>query len=203
MGQDALRFHSDLHGQLDERFIVVYPDGPLPLEINEDGGTRREGHAWYIYTGDQERFLASAIRSEAYLHDLIHQVMAMRSVDPRRVYLAGYSQGGYLAGIMALRRPDLFAGVATINSRVKNEIPPDRKSGDAKLPLLVLHGEKDRFIPVEVAEESANRLRDRDFPVTFKRYSSGHRFTEEQIKDLATWLDTIDRATDLDLSQTT
>jgi poly(hydroxyalkanoate) depolymerase family esterase len=106
----------------------------------------------------------------------IGAVMQKVAVDRRRVYVAGLSSGGTLAATLALRAPNVFAGVAvhsgtpcgsasntTSAAKVMAEGPsggtdaiaaqarrdaPER----ARLPALVIHGAADKTVaPVNAA----------------------------------------------------
>lgn len=45
------------------------------------------------------------------IETLIAQVVARGEVDPERIYLVGYSNGAYLAGLFSFARPDVVAGI--------------------------------------------------------------------------------------------
>ncbi|MCA9322448.1 MAG: dienelactone hydrolase family protein [Planctomycetes bacterium] len=188
MGQDAERLQADLEPIAGCAREFLLPDGPLPFEAPGPDASRRRGHAWYIYTGDQEAFLASAGLTIGWLLDLL---TAVRAAEPDLaglpVVLLGYSQGGYLAGILAMQHPELFGGLCAINSRLKDELA-GAISSDAFPPTLVLHGERDRFIPVERARASAQALADQGLPVTFQAFPSGHSLRPEQIATWDQWL---------------
>lgn len=81
-----------------EGFIVLYPEQP------------RRAHpqcCWHWY--DPEHVGA---READGISRLVEQTIAQTGADPSRVYLAGLSAGAGLAGLMALRHPELFAALA-------------------------------------------------------------------------------------------
>ena len=189
MGEDGAGFAELLRGLESDERILLFPDAPLPRETKTDDG-RREGFAWYIYTGDQAAFLASVERTETYILSLIDRIIDTQPVDPERVALLGYSQGGYFAGIMALRHPGRFRGLASACCRLKHEILPE---GDAdtpppSLPILAVHGARDRHIPIDAARDSAESLRALGLDVDFRVFPSGHGFSSRQIAEVGVWL---------------
>ena len=202
MGQSADVFHPVV-APLAERRILLVPDAPLPFETTTRDGDRVEGHGWYIYTGDQDAFIESAARAQKYVERLMRDVVRDHAVDVTDVTLLGYSQGGYLAGMMALQAPTKWRNVVTIASRIKSELwmtktaknpvvdaPGRPRRRTRRLPrILAVHGKKDRFIPIDRARECAADLEACGFDVTFREYPSGHRPTEEQIHDVGGWLD--------------
>ena len=71
----------------------------------------------------------------SFVSDVVRDVLDTRAdVDPRQVYLIGYSNGGRMAYRMACRRPGLFAGVAAVEA-----VPMDPcRSVARSVPLLVV-----------------------------------------------------------------
>ncbi|MEZ6195947.1 MAG: alpha/beta fold hydrolase [Planctomycetota bacterium] len=185
MGHDGARLLDQLDGALDDRVLLV-PDAPLPYETRDAEGRRGEGRAWYVYTGDQAAFLDSAARAEDYLFGLVDAVAARAPIDASRLALLGYSQGGYLAGIIALRHPERFGAVVVVNARIKHEIATETPGPTPE--FLVLHGERDRFIPVETARESARLLAERGLSCRFETNPGGHSLRPEQAARAAAWL---------------
>lgn len=186
MGQSAELLDKVLAPLPRDRFALLIPDGPLPYEIREADGIR-EGRAWYIYTGDQDAFLESADATTAWLLGLVGRIAAAHPVDADRLALFGYSQGGYLAGMAAIRNSDRVAALVSACSRIKSELL-DRVEVGRRFPVLVVHGERDRSLAVDRSRASAQTLREHGFDVDFREYPSGHRLTEEQIADIADFL---------------
>ncbi|MDM0050320.1 PHB depolymerase family esterase [Variovorax sp. J22R115] len=95
----------------------------------------------------------------ALLAALTHSVMAVQSVDPARVYVAGLSAGGAMADILGRTHPDLFAAVG-VHSGLPTGAASDlmsalsaMKSGHAKgetagrmPPTIVFHGDADSTV---------------------------------------------------------
>lgn len=186
MGQSAEMFDRILASLPRDRFALLIPDGPLPYEIREADGIR-EGRAWYVYTGDQEAFLESAETTTRWLFDLIDRVTNEHPVRGDSVALLGYSQGGYLAGIIGLRHGGRIAALVSACSRIKAELL-DRFELDERFPVLVVHGERDRSLAIDRTVASAEALRERGFDVEVCTHPSGHRLTEEEIADMASFL---------------
>jgi predicted esterase len=96
-------------------------------------------------------------------------------LDPRRAAILGYSQGAYLAGFVGFRNPDLFpGGVLLASGRLKDEVPGHESLAARGLPVLIAHGEKDRFVPGEFAERGRAALDRAGYrAVTFARTPGG------------------------------
>ena len=70
MGMTAEEFAEFLRPLRDLPVLLFVPEGVYPFEIHT--GTRKEiGHAWYLYTGDDEDFVSSMRRSGRHLRALV------------------------------------------------------------------------------------------------------------------------------------
>ena len=106
-----------------------------------------------------------------HLDEFIRAAMLGLSVDPERVYLTGISMGGFGAWDLAVRSPELFAGVAVVCG-----------GGDARhaarlatVPIWLVHSAGDRSVPVDRTDRLFDALRRHDADVTYTRYKRlGH-----------------------------
>jgi polyhydroxybutyrate depolymerase len=74
---------------------------------------------------------------------LLRRLTASGCVDPRKVVLAGHSQGGGMSGELACRRSDRLAGVAMISGEhFRLPCLPPRP-----VPVLSLHAVDDEVLP--------------------------------------------------------
>ena len=124
-------------------FIAVFPEGLAGPEGQESGGLQT-WNAWMCcgYARDQR------IDDVGYLAALINRLKADHPVDPRRIHLAGFSNGAMLASRFALERPGIIASLAS----VAGYLPCDAQTPQEPLPVLVIHGNRDqvaRFGPTE------------------------------------------------------
>lgn len=83
---------------------------------------------------DDIRFIAAVI------DDLTRRL----PVDPHRVYVAGFSNGGMLAHRLALAMPERFAAVAVVAGALFGGETPPR----LPVPILLIHGLADDVVPV-------------------------------------------------------
>jgi len=118
-----------------ERFIAVFPEG-LAAPQGQDNAGIQTWNAWSCcgYARDQKA------DDVGYLAALIHRLKADFPVDPRRVFLAGFSNGAMLASRFALERPGVVAAIAS----VAGYLPCDAPAPQEPLPVLVIHGSQDR-----------------------------------------------------------
>ena len=77
------------------RFILVYPDGTI------DSSGRRFWNAT-----DACCDFASAVADDVYLLSILKEMESNYSVDPKRIYFVGHSNGGFMSYRMACKYPD-------------------------------------------------------------------------------------------------
>ncbi|MDB5456432.1 MAG: hypothetical protein JWP92_2017 [Caulobacter sp.] len=77
---------------------------------------------------------------------LVDDLSARLPIDPRRVYVVGFSMGGSAALNALLPRPDRFAAAVAFSP-----VPPDRDMAGvlAHTPILLVHGARDDENPIE------------------------------------------------------
>jgi polyhydroxybutyrate depolymerase len=88
-----------------------------------------------------------------FINSVIDNATAACPIDPSRIYLVGYSNGGMMAYRYAEEQADRLAAVAVfagaINSTVEDEpgtwTPP---KPSRPLPMLIMHGMSDDVVPV-------------------------------------------------------
>ena len=131
MGHDAQRLEADIAPTLGTDRLLLLPDAPLPFEQRAEDGSRSQGHAWYVFTGDQEAFLDQARRTSDWLRELIAKVRQEHDAEGLPLVIFGYSQGGYLAGIHALLDPSGMSALITANSRLKERLARELEKRDS------------------------------------------------------------------------
>ena len=81
-----------------------------------------------------------------YLAWLISWVRGLPIVDPGRVGLVGFSNGGMMAQRLACEQADRIAGIATVAGGLPEPLQATCKPARA-LPVLVIHGTEDPIVP--------------------------------------------------------
>ena len=139
-----------------ERFAVLYPDQSTFANV-------RRCWNWF------ERNTAAGTGECAIILEMIREAHQHARLNRSRVYVAGMSSGGALAGLLAYHHPDLFAAIAMHSGlppmmppsaaaaisamkkgvRINSEMLADRYWNKHKVlppPLIVLHGDKDKTV---------------------------------------------------------
>ena len=79
-----------------------------------------------------------------YLSALIKALVADGTVDPRRVFLAGHSNGGGMAMRMACERSDLVRGISVVATKSALNF---QCKGGPPVPAIFFHGTRDPISP--------------------------------------------------------
>jgi polyhydroxybutyrate depolymerase len=104
-------------------------------------------------TGDRNRFWngsdaccdlqGAGVDDVTYLAALIDAVSAEWSVDPRRIYLVGHSNGGFMSYRMAYEHPERIAAIASLAGAAQGG---QRPAPAAPVNILQIHGTADDVI---------------------------------------------------------
>jgi polyhydroxybutyrate depolymerase len=115
--------------------LYAYPDGIV------DSSNRRFWNA----TNACCDFGGTQVDDVAYVHAIIDDMSARFNVDPRRVYIIGHSNGGFMAHRLAC---DLSPRIAAIVSLAgDNWKDLTRCQPSQRVAVLQVHGDRDETIP--------------------------------------------------------
>ena len=79
-----------------------------------------------------------------YLTDLVAEIRARYAVDPKRIFLAGHSNGAFMSYRMACERADLFAGLMSLAG--ETWLDPSKCAPSAPVAVLQVQGTLDEVI---------------------------------------------------------
>ena len=168
---------------LDPRLFFVSLRAPLTFAPGAYG--------WYnvqfLPGGDFLIDNAEAAASHRRLLESIDEILAKYPVDPRRVFLMGFSQGCIMSIGAALAQPQCFAGIVGLSGRLlpQTVAPPEEMRG---LPVLLHHGTQDPVIAVRYGREIRDFLAGLVVRLDYREYEMGHQVTPESLADIAAWL---------------
>lgn len=168
------------------RVQMICPQGGLTVPLES-----ASGFGWFPLTGTGQLFDAAAIaRAGERVREFLARAEERYAIDPLKLVLAGFSQGGVLAYLVALSNPERFAGLAALSSWLPPPLASALAENEARrrLPTLVQHGSQDEIIAVARARQSVESLRALDVPVLYREYPMGHEISAVSLADLSTWL---------------
>ena len=113
-------------------------------------------------------------------------------ISPKRIFLAGFSQGGAVVLHTAfLRWNDVLGGVLALSTYAPTfEQVEALNPLQASSPTLCMHGLNDPMVPLMMGQAVQQQLQQWGVPVTWHDYPMEHEVCQKQIADIGTWLST-------------
>ena len=115
-------------------FLLAYPDGTPDSS----------GNRYWNATDACCAFAAAAPDDVAYLDAVIDDMSARYNVDPKRVYLVGHSNGGFMSHRYACDRSHRIAAIAELAGAQWNDVTKCKPS--EPVAVMHLHGDLDSVI---------------------------------------------------------
>jgi phospholipase/carboxylesterase len=167
------------------RFLVVCPQGPMEVPI---GAIR--GYGWFPMRMGSQPDESEIERAAEVASKFVDEALRRYPIDPRKLVIAGFSQGGGMAYRLAIANPERFAALVAMSTWFPPGLAERVKDRDAlaMLPTLVQHGRADDMIEIGRARQSLEALRELGIPVQFREYDCGHEITAESLQDLSRFL---------------
>jgi phospholipase/carboxylesterase len=181
---DLLGLAPILHGG---RALVLCPQGPLAFQA----GPGAIGYGWFPLAAGRPPEPEEVEAALAQVGRFLDAACERYPVDPKRLVMAGFSQGGVMAYQLALRDPERYAGLIAMSSWLPAEVAKaiPQQPGHALLPTLVVHGSSDPMIGIDRAYVSRDALLGLGVPTTFREYDMGHEIRPEALRELLAWLE--------------
>ena len=115
-------------------FLVIYPDGYQTTWNDCRKGSPQPARVMNI---DDESFIEAMIAKEVAAH----------GIDAKRVFAAGWSNGGQLNYRLAMERAKEFAGIAVISASVPVPTNLACTPSGAAMPAMIINGTDDPINP--------------------------------------------------------
>jgi phospholipase/carboxylesterase len=171
--------------ELEKPVRFVFPHAPIrPVTINQ--GMRMR--AWYdiLQLGGGPEDEAGLRASQKLTEDLIRS----QGLPANRIVLAGFSQGGAIALLTALRYPERLAGVMALSTYLPlaPKLAAERSEANSDVPIFMAHGSDDDLIPMGRAQTSRDALKALGYPVEWHDYPMPHSVCAPEIADISAFL---------------
>ena len=170
------------------RFVL--PHAP-EREVTINNGERMR--AWYDFIPHSETEGKNDIEtSRQQICELI-AVEQDRGIDPGRIMLAGFSQGGVIALHTAMRHDVRLAGVIALSTYLYDAAATEQEMNDANLalPILIAHGKFDPMIPIMRAATSRENLIRMGYDVRWFDYDMEHQVCVPEIEEISRFIQEI------------
>jgi phospholipase/carboxylesterase len=176
-----------LPASLPIRFLFPHAPG-RPVTINAGMIMR----AWYdiLELGDPTAVnMEELVESADHVRALIENENE-RGIEPHRIVLAGFSQGGTIALHAGLRYEKKLAGLLGLSTYLPelDALAQQRSEVNLRIPIMMAHGYMDPMIPIAKGIQTKQELTRLGYSVEWHQYSITHGVCPEEIRDIRTWL---------------
>jgi len=98
-----------------------------------------------------------------------------RVADPKRVYLTGFSLGGYGVWHLIDKRPDLFAAAVPLAGAANISDVSHLKD----VSIWIFHGRRDKSVKVQRARDISSALKKKGISHKYSELPAGHLITSK------------------------
>ncbi|HLD68097.1 MAG TPA: alpha/beta hydrolase [Pseudomonas sp.] len=148
--------------------------------------------SWYDILAMSPARAINREQLEASTQRVIDLIEAQRDsgIDPARIFLAGFSQGGAVVLHTAfLRWQGELGGVLALSTYGPTFSEELQLSERAKqIPVYVLHGSFDDVVPTALGQAAHDFLLAQGVKVDWQQYPMAHEVMQEEICDIGLWL---------------
>jgi phospholipase/carboxylesterase len=167
----------------DPRLLVVSVRAPFEFSFG--------GYTWFDLDEAGSINVDQLFHSRDALIGCMDDVQEKYPVDPKRIFLFGFSMGAMMSLILSLSNPNRFKGIiAHSGLLVQHEKLPYRWDDLSNLSFFVEHGTYDPVVPVEFGRQAYQHLVQAKADVVYREYPIQHAISDESLNDAAEWLRT-------------
>lgn len=123
-------------------FVVVYPDA---VERNWNDGREVQ----------QIQAQRERVDDVAFFSAMIETLARAYSIDPRRIFATGISNGGFMSQLLAIRLADRLAAIAAVAAGMAPSVAEQPPKGS--ISVLIMNGTEDRLVPYGGGTVAFNR----------------------------------------------
>ena len=168
----------------------IFPHAPeIPVTCN--GGYVMR--AWYdiisLEPASRKVDEAGILQSREMIRGLItHE--NQRGIPSRRIFLAGFSQGGAIAYTAALTHPEPLAGVIALSTYIPSQrlLAEEASEANRATPIFAAHGTGDDVVALELGIQAREFLKQRGYKLEWHEYPMPHAICLEEIELIGGWL---------------
>jgi phospholipase/carboxylesterase len=172
--------------------LFIIPNAPTrPITINNS----MPMNAWYdLYalsdTIDRKIDYTGINGSVNLLESLITDTITKYKIKSSDIILGGFSQGGVMSYMMALKSQYKFAGVIALSCYLPTTINSTDNT-NITTPIFAAHGVNDDVVAYQLGNNAFTQFANAKYQIKWQQYQSGHTITREELKDISLWVNTI------------
>lgn len=181
------------HGGSERDLIGLAPDLPENLLWVSGRGPVDFGpdaYDWYPVTqfGRPDPDLLEQALGK--IDQFIGELLENYPINPKKVFLMGFSQGSMISMSFLLTRPDRIAGVIAQSGYVPMQSNlAINLAGIKDKPVVMTHGFEDASMPLDWSQQSRDYLLNHGLDVEYHNFHMGHTITAESLAAVRKWLE--------------
>jgi phospholipase/carboxylesterase len=172
-----------LRPNLPPGWALITPQGPHPGMPWGYG----PGWAWYRYV-EEDHVDEPTLEHLGELSAFVQDLPAHLGVEPGRVAIGGFSQGGTISLAWSLRNGAEIPVLNFSGFLIDSPVVPTERASVEGARVFWGHGRRDPAIPFELAEKGRTKLRAAGAKLDAKDYEIGHWIAPEEIRDAMAFL---------------
>lgn len=174
-----------LAGHFPPGFMVVSARAPYTISPGK--------YTWFeLGFSNGERIInaTQAEKSRLVINTFIGQLIDKYSLDNKKVFLGGFSQGGIMSYSVGLTFPHKLVGIFILSSRLLPEVKPQIKSREElkNLQIFIGHGKNDQVLPLAYAQDALAYLQPLSDNIIYQEYEMVHTVGDQEMSDLVDWI---------------
>jgi phospholipase/carboxylesterase len=175
----------ELAKRQDPRLVVVLARAPLSFGPSQFG--------WFQVAFTAQGPAINADQAESArqrLLSFISQLPDAYGVDAKRIWIAGFSQGGIMSASVALTEPAKVAGFGIFSGRILPEIQPLLGPALAlkQVHAFISHGQEDQKLGIHFARSARNLVQSAGISLRYNEYAAGHELNAAMQSDFERWM---------------
>ncbi len=161
-------------------FVAVGPRGTHP-----DSATTSHGFPTFCWSQDVQGVAQAAQRVSLAMESARQQF----NIHQRRIFLAGYRDGGTMALRLALENPEKYAGVISINGPLPRGAAPLRNFGQCQtLPIMLMHCHASTYFTEQQLCEDIRLGHSARLKMDIREYLCDDGIMTDMLDDLNHWV---------------
>lgn len=167
-----------------EHFAIASLEAPNRFYRDAGEGSYRPVAGWLT----EHRAKESVSLHQQFVLDVIDKHAEEGVIDPKRVYLHGFSQACALNFRFALTYPDALRGFIGICGGIPSDLDDNPVYRPTNADVLYLYSTRDEFYPVEKFKAFDTKLKEMLPSYESKEYEAEHEITDEMREDVREWI---------------
>lgn len=128
--------------------------------------------------------------SRKLVAEFVDEAVTTYGADPKRVVVAGFSQGAIMAASLTLTEPEKVAGAVLMSGRILPEVLPlaaplERRT---KPSYLIVHGTQDQTLPIAHGRASRETLRSLGIEPDYREFPIAHTISDASLAVVVEWV---------------